>query len=205
MDEHKISEESIRKATGQGREYWFGLLDPFKEADHRRRVAALSEAGLDSKWWQQTLAIEYEKAHRLRAVGETAESGWQLGMQKTLTIEPQILWDLMVAPAGLALWLGRLDHLPEAVGESFTTAEGIQGEVRSFEPPLRIRLQLLDPQDEEPKRLQLTLVPNGFKTSLRVHWELLLDANEREAKHSEWKGRLEALEAYLTPKETKAL
>ncbi|OHD20000.1 MAG: hypothetical protein A2064_11905 [Spirochaetes bacterium GWB1_66_5] len=42
-----------------------------------------------------------------RQVGETANSGFQIGVQRTLPFPAARVWELPLSPRGLAIWLGR--------------------------------------------------------------------------------------------------
>ncbi|OIP31465.1 MAG: hypothetical protein AUK47_22395 [Deltaproteobacteria bacterium CG2_30_63_29] len=60
-----ISNEAVEEATGRGWPAWMAFLDARGGAslEHRGIVALLAgEGGVESGWWQQTIAVSYEKA-----------------------------------------------------------------------------------------------------------------------------------------------
>src|SRR5690625_4955655 len=78
------SDESVRKATGRGWEEWLDLLDTAGAAslDHKGIVKLVADQGV-SAWWQQQVAVNYEKMRGLRERHETPD-GYQLSKSKTV-------------------------------------------------------------------------------------------------------------------------
>jgi hypothetical protein len=76
----------------------------------------LSEGGFIGDaggWWAQSVTVGYEHAKGRRVKGETADAGFQVGVQKMLPIDASTLWSLLVSADGLRLWLGDLaDAIP---------------------------------------------------------------------------------------------
>ena len=54
--------------------------------------------------------------------GLTRDAGWQIGVSRTLPVDLATAWERLLAPAGLALWLGELTTGPLTVGAPFATA-----------------------------------------------------------------------------------
>jgi uncharacterized protein YndB with AHSA1/START domain len=187
-----MSSEAVSKATGMGWDEWFALLDEAGavEWDHRRMVAFLAESGLEKPWWQQMVSSTYERARGLKEVGETADAGFQVGVQRTIPVPAEELWAFLSSPEGLAIWLGELERLPEERGEPYRTADGTSGELRSVQPGARWRLTWQPPELGDPTTLQVTLsCPRNTRerTTLRFHHEKLSDSEHREAMRAHWK------------------
>jgi uncharacterized protein YndB with AHSA1/START domain len=132
-----------------------------------------------------------------RPVGLTRDAGWEIGVSRTLPASVRAIWDLLVSPTGLAVWLGRgLASLPE-VGASYTLADGTSGELRSLRPLDRIRLSWQPPGRERPATVQVALVGSPKGCSVRFHAEHLADAEDRERMREHWRAVLDELAARL--------
>lgn len=197
-----VSDEAVVDATGEPWAAWIDLLDELDGTDltHGERVAALANAGVESGWWRQKLAVGYEHERGLREVGETADAGYQVGVQRTLAVPAEELWALLTSPAGLAAWLGEVETFAADPGEHYETADGTAGEVRTVAEGERLRLTWQPPDREAATTLQVTLGESpsgGERTVLRVHHERLADATEREAMRDHWRAVLDRIEATI--------
>jgi uncharacterized protein YndB with AHSA1/START domain len=57
---------------------------------HKEIVGWLAtRGGVTSGWWQQMVASTYEQVRGRRAVGETRDAGFEVGVSRTLTLSPQ--------------------------------------------------------------------------------------------------------------------
>jgi uncharacterized protein YndB with AHSA1/START domain len=126
--------------------------------------------------------------------GETKDAGWQIGVSRTVDAPLPDVWELLTSSQGLGIWLGPDATLPWAKGETYETADGIQGELRSFRRQDRIRLTWQPATWSHDTTVQVAVAASGPKTMLRFHQERLADAAERERQRSYWSsivGRLE--------------
>jgi len=124
-------------------------------------------------------------------VGQSSGVGFQIGVQRTIRVGREALWELLLGPEGVALWLGTADSFRAQQGFAYRTEEGISGEVRSVHARDRIRLTWQPPDLDEPTTLQVTLsCPRNTdeRTTLRFHQEKLIDADHREQMRAHWKG-----------------
>ena len=139
-----------------------------------------------------------------RPVGLTRDAGFQIGVSRTLPASVRSMWDLLVSPTGLAIWLGRgLTSLPD-VGAAFTTADGTRGELRSVRPLDRVRLSWQPPGRERPATVQVALVGAPSGCSVRFHTEQLADAQDRERMREHWRSVLDVLAARFGSSQTSA-
>lgn len=191
------SEKAVRTATGRDWAQWFAALDAVGAAewDHKAIVQHLETAHpeLESGWWRQSLTVEYEKERGLRVLGQTADTGFQVGVRRTLGRPPEQLWELLVQRP--ELWLGEGD-VTFAKGESYDVGglSAASGTVRVVVPPKRVRLTWQPHGWTTPATLQLTLTPvGGERTALVVHLEKLPDADAREVARVHWSDVLERL------------
>jgi hypothetical protein len=100
------SEAEIRRRTGHGWEEWFDLLDEWGAAERpHTEIARWVAAELDVEplaWNAQAVAISYERARGVRAVGERA-GGFAITAHKTVAVAAERLFDASwMKPVGLA-------------------------------------------------------------------------------------------------------
>ena len=198
-----IGNEAVEDATGRGWDGWLTELDSrgAEEMDHVEIVAELETLGVESGWWRQTIANGYEVERGMRERGETADAGFQVGVQRTIRVEREALWDLLLSPEGRALWLGECAGFEADPGSSYETHDGTTGEVRTVRAGERLRMIWQPADRDEPTTLQLTLAcprNDASKTTLRVHHEKLADGEEREAMRERWRAALDRVEAATT-------
>lgn len=192
-----ISGEAVSKATGRDWDEWLDFLDGLgaSQMTHKEIVGVLAaEGGLSGSWWQQMVTVGYEQARGLRKVGQTADAGYQIGVQKTLPIPHDLAWDLLVVGPGRDIWLGETQPLDLHKGQEYVTSNGVSGEIRSVAPGQRLRLTWSHPDLSGPSTLQLYLAPSGEKTSVRFHQERLSSQDERELMRKHWREVLSKLQ-----------
>jgi uncharacterized protein YndB with AHSA1/START domain len=128
--------------------------------------------------------------------GLTKDSGWQIGVSRTLPHPVPVVWDFISGPEGLALWLGPGAHLAPERGASYRTTAGVTGEVRGYRPAERIRVT----HGTTTVQTSLTPAADGAGTMLRFHQEHLKSAEEREQRRAHWKHVMDKVAAALDPR-----
>ena len=142
----KITSETAREATGRGWEEWFEALDEAgaTEWDHKGIVAHLEREHPEaSSWWRQSVTVAYERARGMRAVGQTADAGYQVGVQRSVSASPAEAWKLITSRP--ELWLGEGVSVDFEEGERFEVPPrkgepGASGEIRVVKPGERLRM-----------------------------------------------------------------
>ena len=129
--------------------------------------------------------------------GLTKDAGWQIGVSRAVAAPRERVWEVLTSPEGLAVWLGEGAALPAGRGETYRTADGIEGELRSLRPLDRVRLTWRPPSRDEDTTLQIALSPAARGTTVRFHHDRLADADERERMREHWRATLDRLEALL--------
>ncbi len=196
---NNISSEAVLKATGRDWNEWIAFIKKSggDEMDHRALVHLAGTAGqVESLWWQQSVAVGYEFARGRRVTGQTADTGFQLGVQRTIPMNQKTLWRLLFSEAGLAIWLGKTKGISLEPGSTFETIDGTSGEIRRIKPGERIRLQLNGQPITHPITMQITLnCPRNTisKTTLRFHAEKLHSEKERNTLRKHWNNLFDAL------------
>jgi uncharacterized protein YndB with AHSA1/START domain len=201
----RISSAALDEATGRGWDDWLAVLDDAGalDMDHKALVSHLEQAHpqVRSGWWRQTIAVGYEQARGRRAVGQTADARYQVGVQRSVATPAAVVWDVLAGRP--ELWLGSGASIVLAEGERYTVPAGngtpaTSGEVRVVKPGDRIRMTWRPEGWATAATLQLTLTttPTG-KTAIGAHLEKLPDAAAREAMREHWRAALERLVAEL--------
>ena len=193
----RISSESVREATGRDWDDWLETLDGAGAAnwDHKAIVAFLARehASETTGWWRQSIAVGYEQARGKRAVGETASTGFQVGVQRTIDGTVVDAWELLTSRPDL--WLGDGVQVAFAAGERYEAPDAA-GEIRVVRPGDRLRLTWQPEGWPAPATLQLTVSESRpGKTVINVHLEKLPDGEAREAMRARWRATLERLAA----------
>lgn len=194
---NRVSTEAVKKATGKTWDEWLNILDDegAKKMDHKHIVSLLAKKKyVTNAWWQQQVTVGYETARGLRKTGETADAGYEIGVQKTLPLPVQKAWELITSPEGLKIWLGNAPRLSLVMGHNFRTPDGTTGQIRVVREDRHIRLTWC-PQDwKYATTLQVRLTPREDKTVIGFHHEKLAGGREREMMQRHWRYVLEQLE-----------
>jgi uncharacterized protein YndB with AHSA1/START domain len=129
--------------------------------------------------------------------GKTKDAGWQIGVSRTIDAPLAAVWEWLTAREGVRLWLGPGATLPTAKGDTYETADGIRGELRSYRPDDRIRLTWQPATWSHDSTVQVAVQAKGAKTMVRFHQERLVDGAEREQQRSYWGSILNRLDTEI--------
>jgi uncharacterized protein YndB with AHSA1/START domain len=101
-----MSDDAIRRRTGHGWEHWFDLLDEWgaTERSHTEMATWLRGEQDTGGWNAQAIAVSYERARGLRAVGEHAD-GFTVTASKTVDVPIDRLYDAFVDERVRRRWL----------------------------------------------------------------------------------------------------
>jgi uncharacterized protein YndB with AHSA1/START domain len=191
----RISSDSVREATGRGWDEWLETLDAAGAAgwSHREIVAYLKREHGDETTglWRQSLTVGYEQARGKRALGETADAGFEVGVRRTVDASPDAVWKALTSRP--ELWLG--PDVTFRKGERYSVP-GASGEIRVVKPDDRVRLTWQLEGWAAPATMQLALsrAPSG-KTTVTAHLEKLPDADARDAVREHLREALDRLVA----------
>ncbi|CAN5302037.1 SRPBCC domain-containing protein [soil metagenome] len=132
---------------------------------------------------------------RPKPVGLSKDAGWELGARRTVVASADAVWQHLIG-AGLTTWLGKT-KLPDAVGGSYKTADGVTGTLRTRVEGDRLRLTWTRPGTRHETLLQLRVIAKEAGTTIAFHQEKLTGRDERAELLAHWHGVLEDLEAEL--------
>lgn len=192
-----ISDDAVRAATGRTPEEWEKVLDARGGADlsHKQIVALLQETGeIESGWWRQMLTVDYERRKGKRVLGQTAATGFEIGVQRTLPVSLDDAWELLMSAEGVGAWLGGAGPRWEK-GEKYALKDGSGGEVRVFKPGSHLRVTVQPPGWPRASTLQVRAMSRGEgKTVISFHQEHLPGAAEREERRTFFEAALDKLQ-----------
>ncbi|HEY8470984.1 MAG TPA: SRPBCC domain-containing protein [Longimicrobiales bacterium] len=192
----RISDEAVRRATGRTWDEWIRWLDERGAArmSHKEIVALLREkGGVQSGWWQQSIAVGYERAKGRRVEGQTADVGFEIGVRRTVPLPAHEAWRRLTAPDGVRAWLGDAPSLRFQVGEAYRLSDGTTGEVRVAVAGDRLRITRRPEGWARAATIQIRVLPKGEKTVVAFHEENLPSAEEREARRAHFEAAIEAI------------
>ncbi|WP_110343146.1 SRPBCC family protein [Prauserella flavalba] len=130
-------------------------------------------------------------------VGQTKDVGFQIGVSRTVPHPLESVWAYLTSPEGITAWLGEGAVLGTRKGDTYTTAEGTTGELRSFHVNDRVRLTWRPRGWDHDTTVQVTVSDAGGRTVLRFHQEWLADGDERLRQRGHWRGVLDTVAAGL--------
>jgi hypothetical protein len=203
-----ISEDAVKKATGKGWNEWFIILNQAgaKDWSHKRIAEWLHGNHYVTKgkewpigrsfnegWWTQSITVAYEYYIGRRILGQTKDSGFEVGVSKSFRMLSNELWELLLSKQGLKIWLGDIDRLTLEPKANFKTKDGAIGQVRTIDPGKKLRLSIKLKNLSFVSTLQVYLFPTKNGTSLRFHQEKLSNRKEREVMQKHWKYVLDEL------------
>jgi uncharacterized protein DUF4287 len=173
-----MSDDAIRRRTGRGWEEWFDLLDEWGAADqpHKEIARWVAEAHAVGGWDAQAVTVNYERARKLRAVGEHSD-GFRITASKTVAVPVERLYDAFVDESLRRRWL------PD-------------GELRerTATKPKNARF---DWGDGETRLVAWFEAKGEAKSVVALQHERLADAAEAERMKAFWRDRVAALKQML--------
>lgn len=171
-----LSDEAVRAATGKTWDEWFAELDGAGAAEmsHKEIVGYLSERYEISGWWEQSVAVAYEKARGLREKHQKAD-GYSVSASKTVPVGVDELFRAWEDEELRARWLG----------EPFA--------VRKATPSKSLRVTWND-----GTHVNVYFYPKGGeKSQVAVEHGKLPDRESAERRKTFWKEALSRLESAL--------
>jgi uncharacterized protein YndB with AHSA1/START domain len=131
-------------------------------------------------------------------VGKTKTQGWEVGVRRTFAINTHEAWTLLTTQPGLGDWLGHgIDASAFAKGQTFTTDEGTQGEIRSYTHGSLIRMRWQPATWDFASTLQLRVLPAKTGATISIHHEQMRTGEQREAMRQHWTAVMDRLAARI--------
>lgn len=114
-----------------------------------------------------------------RPTGLTKDAGWQVGVRRTISLDPETAWALVSSPQGMQIWLGKIDHGQLQEGDLHELPDGTRVEMRVCRPGSHMRLTRNPGNWEEPSTIQVRVISKGEKSVIAFHEENLPSQAER--------------------------
>lgn len=130
-----------------------------------------------------------------RQVGQTKDTGFQIGVRRTLPLDHEDAWNLLLSPRGQAIWLGAGSTVAFERGATFRREDGTTGEVRVVSPLSHLRMTWQPPGWERASTIQVRVLPNGARTTIAFHQEHLPGPAEREERRAFFEAALNHLKS----------
>lgn len=111
-------------------------------------------------------------------VRKTKDVGFQFGIRKTFPVSTKRVQDFLFSKKGINIWLGQLKNELE-IKKDYETENGIIGLIRVFEVNSHIRLNWKSTHWENTSTVQIRVIGNQTKTTIAIHQEKLLDAEQK--------------------------
>jgi uncharacterized protein YndB with AHSA1/START domain len=176
--EPTVAEERVIEATGHGWNHWLATLDDWGATgrSHRDIARWLREEHGVAGWYSQAIAVTYERARGMRAVGEGV-NGFTVSATRTVYVPAGHLFAAFDDPELRERWL-----------------PGVELSPRTSTPP---RLARYD-WEGGPSRLVVGIeaLEEG-KSRVGMAHEKLADLEERDRMKVWWRDRLGALKQML--------
>lgn len=132
--------------------------------------------------------------HDGREVGRTRDAGFEVGVRRTLPIDPETAWRLVTSHEGMGAWLGDGARVELAPGREYALADGSEGMVRVVERGSHLRVTWLPGGWPRPSTIQLRVIPAASGTTIALHQEHLPNAVARQERRAHFAAALDALE-----------
>ena len=174
----RISDESVKKATGKTWSEWFSVLNKAcaKKMEHKTVAELLYKRYGLSLWWSQMVTVQFEQEIKGRKKHETA-TGYQISKSVTLDSSIGKIFHSINSPIKRVIWL-------KDPGIIITKSNKDKS----------IRAKWVDGKTN----VEFQLYPkDNFKTQVVVQHNKLRSAKEAEQMKKYWSKQLGNLKKYL--------
>jgi len=130
-----------------------------------------------------------------REVGKTRDTGYVIGVRRTLPISLAEAWELITSPEGVRAWLGDGARVEWKPGREYALADGSAGAVRVVQPESHVRLTWRPRGWPRDSTIQVRVIAAASGTTIAFHQEHLPGAGAREERRAHFAAALDALAA----------
>lgn len=132
-----------------------------------------------------------------RPIGLTRDTGFQIGVRRTLPIRLEEAWRLLLSEEGLKIWLGAIVNSKLSEGAHYQLSDGTRGEIRVFSPDSHLRMTWHPVDWPSSSTIQVRVIPKGDRTVVAFHQEHLPGTREREARRDHFRTVLSKLQGVI--------
>ena len=104
------------------------------------------------------------------AKGLTRDTGWQIGLRRTLDAPVELIWAWMLSTSGREIWLGEGPDFLFVAGQDYELLDGTSGKIQVFQPGSHWRITRNPPDSAyfRPSLIQIRIIRSGEKTTSRL-------------------------------------
>lgn len=132
-----------------------------------------------------------------RGVGKTRDTGWQIGLRRTLPVSVADAWRLVTSPEGVRAWLGDGARVKLERGSDYALDDGSAGTVRVVQPESHLRLTWQPEGWPRPSTIQVRVMPAGERATIAFHQEHMPNAAARQERRAHFAAAMDALERLI--------
>lgn len=129
----------------------------------------------------------------MSTTGKTQDAGYQFGIRKTFPRLSVDVWNYLFSEEGEQKWLGKIENGRLNEDKIFRTDKGVEGIIRILKPSSHVRMTWKKQDWKNESRLQVRVIPEGEKTTLSFHQEMLEGPEQREEMKKYWTGIMEEI------------
>ncbi|MBP1994462.1 SRPBCC domain-containing protein [Paenibacillus eucommiae] len=188
--------KAVEKETGYSWDQWVSILneDCGEAYSYEQLIDYLQEIHTVDAKWLPIIAAMYEQKLGRKPVGQTAAVGFQIGVRRTADVSKEQIWNYMLSPDGLKLWIGVLPSLPLQAGSQYKSEDGTFGRLGVIKPYEKLRMTWQRKDWDKPSALQIYLLTTKTKkTTISFHQEKLDDLYMREVMKLHWEEVLDKI------------
>ncbi len=132
-------------------------------------------------------------------IGKTENSGWQVGVRKTLNIPSKKLWRFIVSERGMSIIAGDPIKAETAVAQKRESREKIEYMITTLTKMSHLRMEWKFPDWEGNSILQIRVIDSGDnKSVLAFHQEKLADESTRKKMKEYWQEKIELISKMIS-------
>jgi hypothetical protein len=197
-----MNDDALTSGTGKRLEQWRVVIADagLSEASHREIATYLHTTQGVTYWWAQTITVEYEKLIGRRIHGQTQDGLFQLGVNRTIGVRSDVLWEFVDSSSGETAILGQ--HVPVETGFvdlHARLASGLSVTTTTYVPRSHFRMQWRERDWSSHSILQVRVTPkDGERSVLTFHHEKLPSLADREGYRRRWSDTAERIDSEVT-------
>jgi uncharacterized protein YndB with AHSA1/START domain len=134
-----------------------------------------------------------------KPAGLTKDTGWQVGLRRTIPFPAEVVWQVLLSTAGIKTWLGNGKPFVLKEGATYQLTDGTDGEVRVYSPLSHIRITRFppDPEYRRASTIQIRVLSKENKSTLVFHEEHLPNQEARQSRKLFYLKAVEQIEDLL--------
>ena len=168
----RMSDESVKAATGKDWKQWFAVLDKAgaRKMSHKEIVKYLNTEQCVGAWWQQMVTVTYEQARGLRKPNQRPD-GFQISVSRTINVPLANVYKAFETAKTRRAWLDE-DALAVRTTKANKSIRGAWNEV-----PTSLEVSFLEKgKDKSQVVVTHSKLPNAkASATMKAFWAGALD------------------------------